>query len=113
MGANARGVKAFSVHPGAIWTGLAKFMTPEDVTAFEKRVQNVKTVEQGAATTVWCAVSRQLDALGGVYCEDCNVAEPVPADSPELRGVRPWARDPALAERLWVLSEEITGLRIG
>ena len=113
IGANARGVKAFSVHPGAIWTGLAKFMTPEDVTAFEKRVQNVKTLEQGAATTVWCAVSGQLDALGGVYCEDCNVARPVPADSQELSGVRPWATDPVLAERLWVLSEEITGLRLG
>jgi NAD(P)-dependent dehydrogenase (short-subunit alcohol dehydrogenase family) len=113
MGADARGVKAFSVHPGAIWTGLGKFMTPEDVAAFEKRAQNVKTVEQGAATTVWCAVSRQLDGLGGVYCEDCNIARPVPADSPELSGVRPWAIDPAQAERLWVLSEKITGLAIG
>jgi NAD(P)-dependent dehydrogenase (short-subunit alcohol dehydrogenase family) len=113
IGANARGVKAFSVHPGAIWTGLAKFMTPEDVAAFEKRSQTVKTVEQGAATTVWCAVSRQLDGLGGVYCEDCNVAEPVPADSQETRGVRPWATDLVLAERLWTLSEEITGLRLG
>ena len=73
----------------------------------------MKTLEQGAATTVWCAVSRQLDGLGGVYCENCNIAEPVPADSQETRGVRPWARDPALAERLWALSEEITGLRIG
>ena len=72
----------------------------------------MKTVEQGAATTVWCAVSRQLDALGGVYCENCNIAEPVPAGSEELRGVRPWARDPALAERLWALSEKITGLGI-
>jgi NAD(P)-dependent dehydrogenase (short-subunit alcohol dehydrogenase family) len=113
IGANARGVKAFSLHPGAIWTGLAKFMTPEDVAAFEKRVQNVKTLEQGAATTVWCAVSGQLDALGGVYCEDCNIARPVPADSQELSGVRPWATDPALADRLWALSEEITGLRVG
>ena len=113
IGANARGVKAFSVHPGAIWTGLARFMTPEDVSAFEKRAQSVKTVEQGAATTVWCAVSRQLDALGGVYCEDCNIAEPVPADSQETRGVRPWAMDPALAERLLALSETITGLGIG
>ena len=113
IGANSRGVKAFSVHPGAIWTGLAKFMTPEDVAAFEKRLQQVKTVEQGAATTVWCAVNRQLDALGGVYCEDCNIAVPVPGDSPALSGVRPWAMDPAQAERLWTLSEKVTGLGIG
>jgi NAD(P)-dependent dehydrogenase (short-subunit alcohol dehydrogenase family) len=113
VGANARGVKAFSLHPGAIWTGLSKFMTPEDIAAFEKRAQNLKTVQQGAATSVWCAVSRQLDAAGGVYCEDCNIARAVPADSQELSGVRPWAIDPTLAERLWVLSEEVTGLRIG
>ncbi|HEY1334214.1 MAG TPA: hypothetical protein VGF31_08160 [Myxococcaceae bacterium] len=65
-----------------------------------------------AATTVWAAVSRQLDGLGGVYCEACNIAQPVPADSQETHGVRPWATDPALAERLWTLSEEITGLGI-
>jgi len=65
-----------------------------------------------AATTVWAAVSQQLDGLGGIYCENCNIAEPVPADSEEARGVRPWAMDPALAERLWTLSEKITGLGI-
>jgi NAD(P)-dependent dehydrogenase (short-subunit alcohol dehydrogenase family) len=110
---NARGVKAFSVHPGAIMTGLSKFMTTEDLEGFKARVQGLKSVEQGAATTVWCAVEPRLDALGGVYCEDCNVAEPVPADSQALHGVRPWARDAALAERLWTLSEELTGLRVG
>jgi len=113
IAANARGVKAFSVHPGGILTGLGKFMTPEETDALVTRARNMmKTVEQGAATTVWCAVSRQLDALGGVYCENCNVAEPVPADSQETRGVRPWAMDPALAERLWALSEKITDLGI-
>ena len=112
IAANARGVKAFSVHPGGILTALGKFMTPEETEALVTRARNMmKTVEQGAATTVWCAVSRQLDALGGVYCENCNVAEPVPANSQETRGVRPWAMDPALAERLWTLSEKITGPR--
>src|SRR5262245_46373014 len=37
IGANARGVKAFSLHPGAIWTGLGKFMTPEDIAALQAR----------------------------------------------------------------------------
>jgi NAD(P)-dependent dehydrogenase (short-subunit alcohol dehydrogenase family) len=114
LAANARGVKSFSVHPGGILTGLGKFMTPEETEALVARARNMmKTVEQGAATTVWAAVSHQLDALGGVYCEDCNIAEPVPAETQETRGVRPWAMDPALAERLWALSEKITGLGIG
>ena len=113
LAASARGVKAFSVHPGGILTGLGKFMTPEETEALVTRARAMmKTVEQGAATTVWCAVSRQLDAPGGVYCENCNVAEPVPANSQETHGVRPWAMDPALAERLWALGEKITGLGI-
>jgi NAD(P)-dependent dehydrogenase (short-subunit alcohol dehydrogenase family) len=119
----AHGIRSFSVHPGGIVTGLRKFMTPEEIAAspaFGKDgrpvidpERNMKTAEQGAATSVWCAVSHTLDGLGGVYCQDCNVAEPVPADSTAMRGVRPWAMDPALAERLWTLSERLTGLGVG
>jgi hypothetical protein len=36
--------------------------------------RNMKTVEQGAATSVWCTTSPQLDGLGGVYCENSDVA---------------------------------------
>jgi hypothetical protein len=71
----------------------------------------MKTTEQGAATSIWCATSTQLDGMGGVYCEDADIAEAVPADFPEPRGVRPWAMDPSLAERLWTKSEEWTGVR--
>ncbi|MBB3131057.1 hypothetical protein FHS19_005777 [Paenibacillus rhizosphaerae] len=60
-----------------------------------------------AATSVWCAVSPQLDGLGGVYCEDAEIAEAVPADSTRPNGVRPWATDTELAIRLWKLSEEL------
>jgi hypothetical protein len=73
-------------------------------------VRNMKTLEQGAATSVWCATSRQLDGLGGVYCENCDIAIPVPADSTEQLGVRPWATDPDLSVRLWRLSERLTGV---
>jgi NAD(P)-dependent dehydrogenase (short-subunit alcohol dehydrogenase family) len=89
----ADGVRAFSVHPGTIMTDFARHATRE----------------QGAATIVWCAVSPQLDGLGGVYCEDCDIAGG--NESREAgAGVRPWAADPALAERLWQLSEKLTGV---
>jgi hypothetical protein len=51
--------------------------------------------------------------MGGVYCENCDIAEAVAADFPEPRGVRPWASDPVLAERLWKKSEEWTGATLG
>jgi hypothetical protein len=72
-----------------------------------------KTVEQGAATAVWCAASGQLAGMGGVYCENVDIARLVSADSnPYSAGVLASAVDPELAERLWRLSEALTGATI-
>jgi NAD(P)-dependent dehydrogenase (short-subunit alcohol dehydrogenase family) len=108
-------VRAFSVHPGAIITELMRWMTEEERRAALARINAVsplKNTEQGAATSVWCATSTHLEGMGGVYCEDVDIADAVPADFPEERGVRPWAIDPDLAERLWKLSEEWTGVTL-
>lgn len=108
----AHGIRAFSVHPGGIWTDLARDLSLEEL-AFEGEL---KTPEQGAATSVWCATSPQLDGKGGVYCMDVDIAEAISDFTPEVQGqqptgVLPWAVDPELAERLWVLSEQMTGLK--
>jgi NAD(P)-dependent dehydrogenase (short-subunit alcohol dehydrogenase family) len=110
----AHGVRAFSVHPGAVDTTELMRSMPEAerraAIAASSAVSTFKSKEQGAATSVWCATSTQLEGMGGVYCEDVDIAESVPADFPEPRGVRPWATDPHLAERLWAMSEEWTGV---
>jgi hypothetical protein len=72
-----------------------------------------KTVEQGAATTIWAAASPQLNGKGGVYCEDCDIAAMAPADSKLFSDVRPWAVDKAAAEALWTLSENLTAMSTG
>ena len=69
-------IRAFSVHPGGVITGLIRYMSTEEVRAYGvldehgrpiiDRARNMKTPEQGAATSVWCATSRQLEGLGGV-----------------------------------------------
>ena len=108
----SHGVRAFSLHPGAILTDLVRSLSDEEVRAAVAGAgpaSSLKSVEQGAATTIWCATSAQLDGLGGVYCEDVDIAEAVPADFPEPGGVRPWAMDRAVAERLWTKSERWTG----
>jgi NAD(P)-dependent dehydrogenase (short-subunit alcohol dehydrogenase family) len=109
-------IRAFSVHPGAVLTELSRSVPPEELAAIRSRLAaagnaSFKSLAQGAATSVWCATSPQLDHLGGVYCEDVDVAKPVPADFGEPWGVRPWAMDPAQAERLWSKSEAWTGAR--
>lgn len=117
----ASGVRAFAVHPGGIITDLVRHMKPEVLQAsgyvdeHGKPVidpeRNMKTPEQGAATSVWCAVSGQLAGMGGVYCENCDVAAAVSAESEEQLGVRPWAVDTGLAQRLWILSEQLVAGR--
>lgn len=115
--AAAHGVRAFAVHPGGIMTDLQRYMPDEEKRAMGWINEHgavsplFKTPSQGAATSVWCAANVQLDGVGGVYCEDCDIAAPVPADDKGYAGVRPWAVDPVLADKLWLLSEQMTGVR--
>jgi len=118
----AHGIRAFSLHPGGILTNLSKHMTREQIRAQgaiddEGRpvidpARGIKSVAQGAATSVWCATSPQLKGMGGVYCDDCDIAAVVPDDHQEPRGVHPWAVSPDFADRLWSLSEHLTGTRL-
>ena len=88
-------------------------MPDEEKQAALPRFQHLlKNVEQGAATSVWCATSPQLAEMGGVYCENADIARETPADSPDVDGVRPWATDPQAAEKLWTLSESWAGLEL-
>ena len=116
----SRGVRAFAVHPGGIVTDLIRHMSRAEIEASKildetgKPIidpeNNMKTPQQGAATSVWCATSPQLDHKGGVYCADCEIAPALPSDdSLEMHGVRPRAVDPVAAGRLWQLSEQLTG----
>jgi hypothetical protein len=50
--------------------------------------------------------------VGGVYCPDVDAAPILPPDSSSNVGVRDYAIDPVAAGRFWILSEELTGVRI-
>jgi len=107
-----RGVRAFAVHPGAILTELGRHLEPEDIKALMDRRGGremvYKKVPQGAATTVWTATTSDVDGRGGLYCEDCHVAETI--EEPGTgSGVMSYALDEAAADRLWSLSEEWSG----
>ncbi|MCB5294799.1 SDR family NAD(P)-dependent oxidoreductase [Arthrobacter sp. SO3] len=112
------GVRAFAVHPGGIMTELQRHLPREEMIAAGwmdetgKVDARFKTPAQGAATSVWAATSAALDGMGGVYCEDCDIADPTEVGSPEarIRGVDAHAVDPADAARLWALSAELTGI---
>jgi NAD(P)-dependent dehydrogenase (short-subunit alcohol dehydrogenase family) len=112
------GVRAFAVHPGAIYTGLQRH-TPHDeqlemdwIDESGNVAERFKTPEQGASTSTWAATSPRLDGMGGVYCENCDIATPTDVGAPDanLRGVDAHAVDPETAARLWKVSAELTGV---
>jgi NAD(P)-dependent dehydrogenase (short-subunit alcohol dehydrogenase family) len=112
----AAGVRAFAVHPGGILTPLQRHLTAAEMRErgwIDEHGNPIgagfKTPEQGAATQVWAATSPRLAGLGGVYCEDCDIAA-VNDDPAGSGGVRSHAIDPAQAQRLWDLSARLTGV---
>lgn len=120
-------VRAFAVHPGSVngtdlgrAAPMALFQQmgthDEDGNIKPEVATMLKNVAQGAATSVWCATSMQLNDMGGVYCENADVADLDKGnivhdfgDPLSLRGVKPYSLDAESAQRLWVLSEEMTG----
>jgi NAD(P)-dependent dehydrogenase (short-subunit alcohol dehydrogenase family) len=108
----AHGVHANGLHPGAIVTELGRHLEPEDLEFLSSRnpISQFKSVEAGAATSVFAASAPELEGRGGLYLEDCRVA--AVNDAPDARaGVRSYALDVENAERLWALSEKAVGER--
>ena len=66
-----------------------------------------KTTTQGCATSLWAATAIALDNIGGVYCEDCNIANVVADDSNDFTGVRHWAVNTEIAIRLWLETKHL------
>ncbi|MFI7387222.1 SDR family NAD(P)-dependent oxidoreductase [Streptomyces sp. NPDC049813] len=105
-------ITANALMPGAIHTNLQRHLNgggsgrvPADL---------IKTVGQGAATSVLLATSPLLEGVGGRYFVDCNETATVDRRTGTLHGVARYAVDPANARRLWDLSREIldrAGLR--
>ncbi|MFD7770503.1 SDR family NAD(P)-dependent oxidoreductase [Streptomyces sp. NPDC059787] len=115
--ARDRGVRAFSLHPGGILTPLQRHLPRQEMVdrgwideqGNPLNPEGFKTPQQGAATQVWAATSARLDGMGGLYLEDCDVAEPA-SDDDGRTGVKDWAVDPEQAARLWELSARLTGV---
>ncbi|MBW4083657.1 SDR family NAD(P)-dependent oxidoreductase [Paenibacillus sp. S150] len=114
-----RGIRACSLMPGVANTGLAQYLSQEDLLALKNRIEGenadanlppfeFKTIPQVAATSVWAAVVADGTEMGGHYCQDCQV---VPIDdAPGLRNaVMSYAVDPERAKLLWTKSEELVG----
>ena len=114
------GVSGFSVHPGGILTPLQRHLQKEEMVALGWMDENgspsemaknfFKTTSQGASTTLWCATSSSLNGIGGVFCEDCDIAKRKNEVDDSLQryfGVADWAVDTEEASKLWDVTEKM------
>jgi NAD(P)-dependent dehydrogenase (short-subunit alcohol dehydrogenase family) len=118
-----RGIRAAAVHPGGIKTELGRYVESgrmekvineinQQLAAQGKGPFQWKSVQQGAATSVWAAVVAPADEIGARYCENCHVGMTVPDDATITavsEGVRGYALDAKTAGALWKKSEEMVG----
>ncbi len=108
-----QGITANAVTPGSIRTGLQQHLTYEEMRALGwydeegKLVALFKTPEQGASTTVWASVGRELEGIGGLYLADCNEALPLELGARDNKGYMPYALNTDHAEQLWTLSQNL------
>ena len=114
-----KGVNGYSVHPGGIITPLQRHLQKDEMIALGWMKEDgspsdlaknfFKTPSQGASTTLWCATSNQLNDIGGVFCEDCDIAKrkkDVDESMQRYFGVADWAIDVDEASKLWELTDK-------
>ena len=107
------GIAVNALMPGNIAsTALARHMRPDDLTNFGKEtaltLPPVKTIEQGAATSVLMAASPEVEGVTGRYYEDCAQAPVIDERAGHAGGVAPYVLDYGNADRLWQISENLT-----
>ncbi|KAL6246768.1 hypothetical protein RBB50_006075 [Rhinocladiella similis] len=109
----AQGLHAWSLHPGAIHTGLATHLDFSALLAVPEIQKSMKSPEQGAATTVLAAVDKELEGKGGKYLDNTAISPPIdPARKHELAapGYESWIYDEEAAKQLWTVSGQIVGV---
>jgi len=93
------GVTANCLHPGVIRTKIMRDLNPLFQGLAKVAGVFMLSPEKGARTTVYVATSQEVEGVTGTYFEKETAAR---------SSVK--SHDEKLAQRLWVLSEEMTGL---
>lgn len=113
-----QGLHGLAVHPGAIATPIQRHLPQSMIKAWKSPLteRNGKSVEQGAATTVWAVISKYLEGKGGLYLENCKVSSQAPEGVNGMSGIftegyAEHAFNPEGESRLWSISCEMVGIK--
>lgn len=110
---SSRGLHALSLHPGGILSNLQRYINEETRRAWTEdpaAMNYTKSAEQGAATSVYAAVSKEWEGRGGKYLSNCAVQGPVKSGGTGDDGYAAWAYDEEKAARLWRESCAMVGV---
>ncbi|XP_042322927.1 retinol dehydrogenase 11-like [Sceloporus undulatus] len=95
------GVSVNALHPGVIKTEIMRYYS-----WWHRLLYSIlgflflKGPREGATSTLYCAVSKEVEGISGKYFDsDCSLALPLAL-----------AEDPAVGRKLWEASEKLTGL---
>ena len=107
----AKGLHGLSVMPGGIMTGLQVHVLDQISAGLDAARNYMKSPEQGAATTVYAALSKDWEGRGGRYLEDCQEAEKTEDPSPLAAGYHPRAYNEEGEKKLWADSLKSVGIK--
>ncbi|KAF2162114.1 hypothetical protein M409DRAFT_27494 [Zasmidium cellare ATCC 36951] len=109
-------LRAFSLHPGSIKTPLQRHV--QDADFYKNAIGNpeyqaqTKSPEQGAATTVWAALAKELAGRGGIYLDDVGEVGVATPEGPAWRsGHGQQIYNPEDENKLWELSNKLCGIQ--
>ena len=107
-----RGLHATAVNPGATPTRLLRHLDMAILQAIvtDEWRRSMKSVEQGAATVAWAAVSKEWEGRGGRYLEDMREAQPMQLAPHPAGGYASHTYDIGAAEHLWTESLRLVGI---
>ncbi|KAI0189077.1 hypothetical protein EV127DRAFT_496361 [Xylaria flabelliformis] len=111
-----QGLHATSVNPGLVMSAMSETVSPEDAEKWSDPAMFaiLKSPEQGAATSVYAAISEEWKHKGGKYLSDCVEQGPTrhPDNSMHFgdEGYAMWAFDLDAQKRLWRESLRMVGL---
>lgn len=112
----SQNVVGLSLHPGGIMTELGRHIDMKEIEDLggEAMTKSFKSPQQGAATTVWAAVSPHFEKVENTGRYLADVGEGPPQDGQSEMGgpvYAPHAYDPEGEKALWKISCEVTGVK--
>lgn len=111
----AKEIHAWSLHPGAIRSGLQLHLGKmvESMWEIPSVKARVKSLAQGAATIVWAGVAAELEGKGGKWLSNCMEVGPFQGvEGLEVmdEGYASWVFDEEKQDRLWKDSLQMVGV---